>query len=398
MKEQSYPSATISFSTFMNKAELEIGSVVMISHSKYGLNSAYYRIISKGLERIDKNKITFVATQVVEKVFDSNFISTAGSTWVPPSHIPEHPSQQRVFEMPFNPISGEDTAYLLLSTKGTDTEIGFLLLTSLTSGGEFKNQGVKGENSLYSVLKEDYLQNTYQIDDEQGILLQPQGNIAKYNDLSRKELFSNRRFILIGDEIMGFQTIDPEGTGVYRLKGVIRGLYNTPIQDHTIDSPAWIFTITNNLFIADGISNFYLKMIPTTASAAYDPNAVIEHNVVNTHKAKKPINIARIEAIRIGTTVNITWWNITKKSDGAGTFDPGPITDNSWPFTDEYPFLFDGYFEYRINGGAWFKIEDTRYIHNDGSEFVFEIREVTNQISGNIKQIVVGMDDGKYVC
>ena len=398
MKEQSYPAANVSFTTFLDKAELEIGSVVTIAHSDYGLGATYYRIIAKSMGLIDENKLSFTATQVVERIFDGNYVATTGGEWIEPATAPQAPDHQRVFEMPFNSISGTSPGYLLLSTKGNTSETGFAVYTSTTAGGDYTNQGSYGDNALYGITQAAYSSSTYEIDDDPagGILFTPDAEYPVFGDVTRTNLFSNSRFILIDDEIMNFQDITPEGIADYRLTGVVRGLFNTTIATHAISSPIWIFSLSYNILAGIPSLDFYVKMIPIAGSSIYDPALVTPIHVMGTNKAKIPITIPRVVGIRSGANVSMEWWPITKYSDGAGTFDPGSTVDSTWPLSDNYPMLFDGAFQYSTDGSTWIDLSATDVIINNALGFSFRVREVVEGVTGAITTLVIGASDGTY--
>ena len=402
MKQESYPSATISFTTFLHQAELEIGDIVTLSNSDYDLDAAYYRIISKALKEIDKNQIMWVAQQVTERVFDGNYAATTGSDWVPPIIAPQPPENQRVFELPFTSFTGDGSAFLLLSTKGSSAEVGFNVLTSNTSGANYVNNETSNGTSIYGTLQEDYPSSTYEIDDERGILFYTEKSLFEYDDVSRTVLFTETRFALLDDEIVTFQTVTPEGeAGNYRLGGIIRSVYNTNKTTHLTASGIWLFKITDNTYTSEN-TNFYIKMVPTTATVSYDEALTPEYYVQGTSKSKLPNDIVRITAFRSGVNVDIRWWNVTKYYQAAGTFDPGSTVDTTWALTDYDPFKMDGFFRYRIDGGAWqpetypYEYTDTEVFHAQATAFTFEVQEVVNQEYGTIKLLNVGAEDGPH--
>lgn len=401
MKEQSYPGATITFSTFLDKMLLEVGSVVTVTHPYYKLENSYFRIIEKSTGELDKNKLSFTAHQVVERMFDGNYATTPGSVWVEPTRELVVPTYQRVFELPWLVQTGDQPAYLLLSSRSKVYEQGFQAMIAVESSGEYESKGLFGDNALRGHLEVAYTANTHTIDDTVGIYFIADTDYPEFETVTRAQLFGELRHLIIGDELMAFQNIEPYGDDGFHISGVIRGLHNTPVSTHAIDDEAWIVRIGGNVLTGLTLNDFYIKMLPISGAEVLDPDLLTPIHVVGAFKAKKPYNVPRIVATReseLGVPteeVNITWWPITRGYKGAGVDDPGAITDLTWPLTDEYPMQFDGHFEYNA-GAGWAQVFDTTVTILNSAAFDFQIRNVIDGYVGDIVTVSVGTAAGEY--
>lgn len=303
MKEQSYPGATAAFSTFMHKAEVEAGSVISITNSEFGLQGSYFRIIEKNLSELDKNRINFTAHQVVERMFDGNYASTPGSVWTEPEKEPQAPEYQRVFELPWLVQSGDIASYLLLSTRGSAYETGFQAMISSEIDGEYESRGSFGDNALRGHLEIEYPANTNNIDDEIGVYFIADTDYPTFESITRTQLFGEIRHLLIGDELMCFQNIEPYGENGFYITGVIRGLHNTPIQTHIVDKEAWIVRIGGNVITNLPYADYYIKMAPIAAGNMYPIEDLTAIHVTSSNKAKTPYRIPRVVGERIGEEI-----------------------------------------------------------------------------------------------
>ena len=87
--------------------------------------------------------------------------------------------------------------------------------------------------AFHGILSITYGNDTYKIDDDIGIVFTP----TNLNDvpitISRERLFSYDRLVCIGNELMAFEQVITLGDGDIHLLGVVRGIYDTPIGEHT---------------------------------------------------------------------------------------------------------------------------------------------------------------------
>jgi len=412
MKENSYPASTVSYSTFLDKAFLEIGDVVTIAHEDLGMTATYYRIISKGMGEIDDNKLTWVAAQVVERLFDDNFVITSGSTWIEPDHNPVASSVARIFEWPLTyDYSNSYPCWIILATKGGSGEIGVEVLTSSTIDGGYISQGVFPNYSRYSTLYDTYPITNVIDDSETGMIVTPTVLAAafpEFSDVSRTDLFAlqNSRLLLVDDEIMTYQTATPVYTGSYRLQGVIRGLYGTVVTSHGAGASVWLFQLNGTTWHSGAATSFYTKLYPSTATMKYTLGAAI--HVTGVNKAAKPWPVPNVKVTRTnGDRLLAEWWPVTKTYDGAGFSDPGDVSDPNWALSDMYPMLYDGCFMYSTDGVTWYVVPDPGVTPITGifdpfvsfilgGAFNFYLRNAVNGVCSDVTTVAVGAPDGVY--
>lgn len=389
MKRLSYPEAPIDFKTDLSWGWLQVGHVIEVNHEDYGIVSGEYRITEKDLSEVDSNEVRFVAEQMIETLFDDHFSVGGDSKWVTPSTDPGPLVHQRVFELPFNPFTDYGPAFLLLAARVHSYETGFIVLTSLT-GTDYTTLGHIRTFSQRGALAEVYPSGTCAIDDDQGILYAPYREDPIFSTVSRTDLFGKARFALINDEIIRFESVTPEPGGAIRLKGCVRGCFNTPVSTHAINSEIWLCEILDNVLAGQEAGRFYVKFLPYFGKKVVDPADAAAMQVAVQNKAALPWPPGRIEAVRTGSSVQVTWWPLTKDFDGAGSKE-------EQAYTDTWPFDFDRAFEYRIDSGTWTAITGTQALITQAGAFTFSIRNVVDGRESGVKTLSVGAPDGTYI-
>lgn len=387
MKRLSYPEAEISFKTNLSFSEVYVGDVVEINHEDYGLASARFRIVSRDTAEIDQNVINFKATQVLEGLFDTNYQTSGLSSWTTPSYAPNVFLHQKVFELPCNPLTGTDPAFIILAAR-ENVETGFYAFIS-TTGTDYTLKGTYRSFSQRGVLAAQYTSATKTMDDDEGILFTPYRDDPVFSSLSRTDLFGTIRGAIIDDEIIMFQTVTPEGDTDYRLTGCIRGVFNTPVETHPAGSEIWLFNIADNIMTGISSANFFVKLLPFFGSQTVDAADVTAIQVTAEYKAKKPWQPARIKAVRSGSSISLEWWPKDAMIPGAGAVSADIQTD-------QHPFAFSGDFVFSGPGGTEYIAGCTKSI-NYPDPCTITIKARQNGYLSDAKSIFVGAADGEYI-
>jgi hypothetical protein len=382
MKRLSYPEASVSFRTHVRHGALQVGNIIVIDHDEYGLVETYWRITEKDLGEVDVNEVTFRAVEAVERLFDSRFAVSGVSEYSAETAVPSPPLAQALFELPWN-MTGHVPAWLMLVARAGN-ETSFRIMTSST-GTDYSLLGECGTFAQHGVLLEAYGSNTLSLDDDTGILYAPEREDPVFPSLSRSDLFAVTRVAIIGSEILGFQTVTPEGGTGIRLKGCIRGLYNTPISDHPAGSGIWIANIGDNVSQGIGPGTF-VKFIPCTQTEAADLAEAVAVQAVSSPVLWAP---ARIRAVRSGSQVNVTWWPKDDEPQGAGAVSPDSQADQD-------PFLYSGDFQVTHPGGTVTVTGCTLTVSFTGSGTI-EVRARYNGRMSAAKSLTVGAADGETI-
>ena len=389
MKKESYPDAQIQFKTNLEFDKLIVGSVIEVNNSDYDISSAEFRIITKDISEVDQNVIGWRAVQMIETLFDDNYNPGGNPGWISPDYSPDTLVHQAVFELSYNPITLHSRAFLLLAARVNSFETGFQSLVSNT-GVDYENKGSFSGWSQYGVLGETYVATTYSIDDDVGILYTPYREDPIFSTISRTNLFSVSRFALLGTEIVRFQNVVPEGANSYRLTGIIRGVWNTPVSQHNSASSIWLFTISQNILEGVTSDNFYVKMLPFFEGEVVDASLASATNVIPTSKAATPWPPVRIVVVRSGSDCSAEWWPTTQDNEGAGVASADSQTDQD-------PKVYDGDFEtYYTGESPYIIIAGTIRNYTKVGVHTFYIRARRTGYLSDWVSLTVGAGDGTY--
>ncbi len=390
MKHESYPGAQITGETNLKYSRMLVGDVVAITSSEYGITDAEFRVIDKDISEVDSNIVKFKFIQMVERLFDSNYQSGGESEWTNPDYTPSPLVYQKVFELPYNPVTMRARGFLMLGARVHSFETGFLVRTS-PSGTDYETSANLTTWAQYGTLDATYPIDTLEIDDDIGILFTPYRDDPEFGTIDRTTLFSKARYALVDSEIMKFQSYTPEGSTQVRLLGVCRGIMNTTIAVHNSATPIWLFNLDNNIMTGITSDNFYTKFLPYFGSKTVEESAASTTYTTIADTAKQPWPVLRIEAVRSGSTVDITWYPVNQDNLSAGAGASSPTAQ-----TDQTPFLYDQDFESYYASTYEVETGTTRQIDNAAS-FGFQIRARYN---GNVSAFVtvsVGAADGIYI-
>ena len=382
MKRLSYPEATVQFKTHIRHSALQAGQIIVINHDDYGLAETYWRITEKILGEADVNDISFKAVEAVERLFDSKYMVSGVSEYSPESTAPLPPLAQALFELPWN-MTGHVPAWLMLvARQGSETS--FRIMTSST-GSDYALAGESSTFAQRGVLLAAYGSATLAIDDETGILYTPDRKDPAFPSLSRSDLFAVSRVAIIGGEIIGFQTVTAEGDSGIRLKGCIRGMFNTPVSAHPAGSVIWLANISDNVS-RDISAGTFVKFVPCTRSGPAD---LAEVTAVQAQSSPVLWPPARIVAVRSGSSIILTWWPKDDEPSGAGAESPDVQTDQN-------PFSFAGDFLVTHPGGTVSASGCLLTITCAGACTV-EVKARYNGRLSAVKTLSIGTTDGEYI-
>jgi hypothetical protein len=327
--------------------------------------------------------------QFLENLFDSNYSGGGDSEWTAPSYEPLPAAYQRVYELPYTNIYGEEPAYLLLAAR-QGQEDSFVLQYS-PNGADYSTQGNFSTFSQRAVLGETLSYNNISIDDEVGILITPYRDDPEFTTLSRIEFFSSDQFALIGNELIAFQTITPEGVNSFRLGGIIRGILNTTIvSSYGSGTEIWLGYFANNVYVNPPVDDFYVKLLPSFGAVVIDPGLAAAIHVVGIAKSRTPWDVSRIEVVKVGSLNTVTIWPTSQLFAGAGV-ESGQIQ------LDQWPPVFIGDLQWYTNYDGTINTEALpTWVITRAGAFTVYVRQRRSGRWSSWKNLSVGASNGTY--
>lgn len=390
MKKLSYPEAQVTCKLGMEYSEVKVGDIIEISHTDYGLVDVDFRVWEVDASQIDSNEITFRLVQNLEGLFDDNFQMGGGSQWVTPSYDPLILAYQDWFELPYNNLTGEAPAFLLLAAR-KGVEDGFQLLWS-TTGSDFTVQNIYSSFSQRGTLNQTY-PLTIAIDDgDEGIVFTPYRNDPAFETNSRTNLFAAMRFALINkQELVAFQNIEPIDATRWRLTGIIRGVMNTSVVSHASGQVIWLTSIANNILTGLAVNDFYIKLLPKFGGKIIDAGSASQMHIVGITKASIPWPVSRIEVVKVGSTNTTKIWPTSSLFNGAG-IEPGTVQ------VDQWPPAFVGDIQWYTNYDSTIQTEPlAEFTITRAGAFTVYVRHRRSGKFSEWKSLAVGASDNTYI-
>lgn len=389
MKNYSYPALEIEVETHLGFSELLPGDKVRCSNSKLGIISADFWITEITRKDLDKNEFGFRARQVTESIFDDVFQIQGGSLATPQISVLEELDNVRMFELPYMSQYGFEPAFVVLANRQKGFENSFKVQISQTELSGYSDFGVFSSYSQAGNIAEAY-GITRRIDNNVGILYTPALKDPIFGNLSEAEWFTTPRYAIFGNEIVAFRTVTNEGSNV-RLGGIIRGLFNTPVESHTLGQQIFLVNLGGNVLEGIQLSSFWYKILPSFQGRFLDPSEVTPIQVTVSNKAKKPRKPGHVKVTRTGTTIDVEIYPSTPDIDGYGQGIPSVVATFGNP-----PYPFTGELLLDWETGNTILTTTTLYSFTKSGAFTFTVNSRRFGMTSDAYTVSVGASDGVY--
>ena len=362
LKSQAYALASFSFKANRNAFRLQPGDTFLLSYSKYDVSDMVVRVVRIEEGNLEEEDIIVFCQE------DIDYISST-IDFIPEGSSGEGEGQDedisisaltnvQVFEVSYA-LSGNEINILTVAARETGKEVGYKVYIS-TDNSTYEYVGACSSYTPHATLVDDYITTTNKIDDTStGMVVEfTNTDYSSLETCTRAELFSGTNLMMIGNEILGWETITPISGDQYRITGVIRGRLDTEQEAHSTDADVWF--VNTNFFGQFKIDSYskgsigqtrYFKFVPYTNEYFGDISEcsvitkTIEGRALNPYK---PINFKAN-----GYDVNPTYtgdieliWAPRKRGEGAG-LNIGLEGGRGF-------YFWEGYFEIDIYEGSNF--------------------------------------------
>lgn len=383
-KEESYPLSEVSFKTSLKYYERQAGDIIKIKYDLFSMGYKYFRIT-----KISKNPFQNIVEITAREhllPLGTFYLANVGTPhWQDLNMAPANLDIVKVVQLrygKYREASAGKVPVLVCPVRKSGYEFSYDLHYSLdgvayTYLGNYYSFAYAGE------LAEEYPANTYAIDDQHGILVSYSGAYA-LDDLTRSELFTTRRYCLVGSELMKFQSATTEGDN-QRLMGILRD--NRTL--HSSGDAILIGELGDNAVEVPVHTQIYFKVCPRTRRGVLD---LADATQISFTPNLKPDAPSRLKATRSGSTVTLEIWPNENRNAGYGIGSPDVVTD-----VVPHPFQFRGSFLLTVGSNPEITINTTSYTITDASGFVVAVK---NQIDGQRSDelsLTVGAGDGEYI-
>lgn len=317
MKDSTYPAAVITYEAPLKFYAVKVGDVVTVNNSRFSMSDAKFRVLSKIIKKQTDNFLEFKLRQKTEELYDTNWDTVGGTSWVPPDYSPSEAYEVKIWQLPYNHITGIGTHYLLLVAATNSFDNGFAIYHSKTTS-DYEFVRLSKWFSQYGTLDATY-GITKEIDEESSITYTPYMEKPVFDTVTLYQAALMNRMALIDNELIGFGTVTLNEGGSITLSNCIRGMLGTTIASHNSGADIWLFDATKqeNIFSTDdNTSNF--KILPYTIHGMMDL-ADVSNNAKTPIAARKIPLDPIVYLYRVDTTNYIaTVYGFYDDDSGAG--------------------------------------------------------------------------------
>lgn len=296
---------TYSFTTSYRNIELEPEDVVFVE----GLGDL--RIL-----RIEEQSIGGLLNIVAVNAANNNYAYTTSPVQpaVPPSYT-ETPkvisaSSGLIFEShPFDPIP-ENTLRMRIAPHGYGVAgwAGCDIYYSTDGGTTYVALGTTLKSSTWGKVETAISGNASYYEKDTTTVITVQLKTGTLSSVSEMDVLKGKNNCIVGEEIIGFETVNDIGGGFYELTNLRRGLRGTEQFIGTHNNKEAFILIDENVVKFDVPSSrmgkdYFFKFV-TKGSSLADAIAV---QYVPNGKSRRPWAVANLSAVKSGTNWNINW-------------------------------------------------------------------------------------------
>ncbi len=236
LRDSAFPAAEVSFRTTRTAFAHEPGAVFKFSYTPWGVSNLVCRVIriEEGSLEDDAVTVTALEEAVNKTRIEGAYKLTVGDGVTHPSYDLSAIEYTKVLEAPYAAVGG-DIRIIPLAARAQDTDLGYLVYMSLDGGSSYSKIGQVSGYYPYGTLVAAYPDDTMPIDDTVGFtvdFVNDEGETIE--SVTRDYLYSGKNLALIGDEVISFQTITPDGSvdRRYKIEGIYRGRLDTDPAAH----------------------------------------------------------------------------------------------------------------------------------------------------------------------
>lgn len=353
VRRAAYPFAEGQLTTNRYLFKYEIGDLFRLSDSEHNISNMACRVMQIAEGPLESETISVGFMEEPDYVTQSATLAEMTSYGSKRGYDLEALTHVDMIEAPYI-ISGYDIRLLPLASRENGKEVGYEIYYSIDGGASYQfldditYYAIYGE--LVSELSIDVLTldkvTGFEVDfyfDEDASLLET---------VTRAEMFNNQNMAVLGDEILNFETVTPDGVveGRYKIDGLNRGRIDSIRKTWPASTPIWVVGTTAIQVVADPAflkgASLKFKMVPYNAHSIGDISEAIEVDYDIVGRARAPYVPGNFNKsgkstgpLTYGKDVYLTWDPRVRGLD-AGVSDPDSVID--------YAATHEGKFEVKV--------------------------------------------------
>lgn len=364
----SQPITTMRIRATRRAAALRPGDVIVVAWPDFGITQIVMRVQSFNLGTLADGSVDLDLIQDQFAVDYTIYRSPQEGLHTNPTLDASPVTTSRVIEMPrfygllgvqasrFN--SAESPRLLYLALAPSTIDLRFEPEVSADLGTTFASDGSELPFTATAAVNTAYPIDTDEYDTTTGIVLKTVSDPTLLVATTQANIESSgANLILIGDELLAFETVTDNMDGTYTLGNVWRGVLDTSPRAHAADAEVWLlFSVQINvlgqsIYVNDE-QDLQVRLLSNTGTRALDPtlaNVLTDIDIQDRpSRAYPPVQLtvegtAHPTEVTV-TTVNLAWARRDRLTETIVRPDAA----------DEVPTQITQYVaRHRLDGGPW---------------------------------------------
>jgi hypothetical protein len=237
LRANAFPFATLKLVVDRSAWRLRPVDVFKFDWPPLGIVGMICRVVRPAGGTLTSGKITLDCVEDVFGYTGTAYEPPAGDGWTDPISDPVAAVAERLLELPYQLAPETGRAVTALAARADSSQSGFKVWADLAGGTAYAEVQVVGGFLPTGTLTAIYPADT-DADDATGFELEGLYDVDRLTEPTEDQLWHGLSLALVGEEIVGWRTID--GTGSTRqIAGVVRGLYDTVPVEHALGTRVW---------------------------------------------------------------------------------------------------------------------------------------------------------------
>ena len=241
-----YPLASITLETNRTGYNITAGHPIIVTWNPYGLSKVVFRVTDIDYGSLTSGNIKITA---IEDIFGFDTVKygvPSGMEWIVPENTPYDVDRYTYLELPYELSMSKDTYLYALASQPSGFTIVWDVWRQVNGVYERTAQSTQWcmSGKLVYPLEEEYLEdNTNGIEIRSETTTTTQMIDDKIERIEEDpDTYTNRSYknlLLLGTEIISYNTITKLPNGNYKLNGIIRGCFDTLPKAHNTETIAF---------------------------------------------------------------------------------------------------------------------------------------------------------------
>ncbi|TCL74251.1 putative tail protein [Hydrogenispora ethanolica] len=287
----SLPLAKVRLETNRIGTQLLPGSIFVLNWPPLGITNRVFRCTVPNYGTIESGTVEIEAIEDAFGLESGFYLPPDGAEnyYKPPAQIPV----QRLIELPYQVAEGEERFVAALAVNPGDA-FGYQIWND--DGDGFSQSGVGDLFTPAGILTTSYPQATDAVD-ETGMDLESLQGMDYLRSVTNDAMMSGVNLLLVGDEIMAWQTIEKLDERRYRIRGIVRGVMDTVPLNHESGALAWFISAGTGLVTPEALASdrmIIAKLLPFNMNGVAALDGAEASSLTTRSRAFRPYPPGRV--------------------------------------------------------------------------------------------------------